>query len=454
MALEQVRGHWGSRLGFILAAAGSAVGLGNIWRFPYQVGEHGGGLFVLAYLLCIVFIGLPVFISEVFVGRETQNSPVGAFRALTRPGSPWMIVGFVGVAAGFMILSYYSVVAGWCMHYTWLSVTETFAGQSPEQINSTFATLVSNPALSTMWHLIFMAITISIVIAGIKDGIELWVRILMPALFALLLLLLFYTVSLDTFGESVRFIFLPDFSKFSSASILAALGQGLMSLSVGLGAMIVYGSYLQRNEDIVGTSLWVGGLDALVAILGALVIFPVIFASSLDPAGGPGLVFQSLPVAFSTMPGGMLLAPAFFILLTFAALTSAVSLLEIATSYFIDEKGWSRTKAALGTGGIIAFLGIPAALSASSKLFGEEMTGLVGRNWFDLIDYIAASYLLPFGALGIALFVAWKVPESIRSNGFKTGSKFTNFYLGWLFLLRYVVPFAILMVFLQLIGVL
>lgn len=467
MALTAERAHWGSKLGFVLAAAGSAVGLGNIWRFPYVVGENGGGLFVLAYIFCIALIGLPVLMAEVFIGRTAQNSPVGAFRSLSRPGSPWIIVGWIGVIAGFVILSFYSVVAGWCMHYAWISITTTFHEMSPEQISATWEGLYESPTLSTMWHLIFMAITISIVVAGIKDGIELWVKILMPVLLALMLILLYYSLRSGHFSEGLSYLLKPDFDQWEwKRSSLAALGQGLFTLSVGMGALITYGSYLRRDDDLTGTSLTVGGLDTLIALMAVLVIFPILFAAMLDPATGPGLVFVTLPNAFATMTGGMILAPVFFILLTFAALTSAISLLEVTTAYFIDERGWTRTKAALGTGGLIAVLGIPSAVAGSSVLFGKGMAeftsngpirralfGEEGTNWFGMMDYLAESWLLPLGALGISLFVGWRVSNDTREVGFKAGSNLAWLYLGWVILLRFVIPIIIAVLFLQGIGV-
>ena len=448
------RAQWGSRVGFVLAAAGSAVGLGNVWRFPYTVGEHGGGAFVLLFVLAIAFIGLPVLMAEFFLGRSTQLSPVGAYRKFSSPGSPWMLIGWMGVAAGFIILSYYSVVAGWCMHYAWVSVTESFVGQSPEEVQDTFVGLVTNPGLSTMWHLIFMGLTISIVVAGVKGGIELWVKILMPVLFVLLLILLAYATTLDGFGEGLAFVFTPDFSKVTGQSVLAALGQGLFSLSVGMGALIVYGSYLSKRDDVVGASLTVGLIDTVVAILAAVLLFPILFTVGQEPNQGPGLVFVTLPIAFADMPGGLLLAPAFFILLTFAALTSAISLLEVTTSYFIDERGWSRTKAALGTGGLVALLGIPSALAASSKIFGEGVKGIFGMDWLDLFDFVASNIILPLGAMGISIFVAWYLDQRIREENFKAGTKLEFLFVGWVILLRFVVPIAVLFVFLNAIGVL
>ena len=461
--MAEQRAQWGSRLGFILAAAGSAVGLGNIWKFPYITGENGGGWFVLIYLMCIALVGLPIMMAEILIGRTAQNSPVGAFRSLSRPGSPWLGVGWLGVAAAFVILSYYSVVAGWAMHYTWISLTDTFTGKNPDEIGATFSALYANPTLNLLWHTLFMAITIGIVMAGVRRGLELCSKILMPTLFLLLLVLFLYATTTDGFGKAFTFIFAPNAEKLTSAGVLEALGHSFFTLSLGMGAMITYGSYLKRKDDLVAASITVSVLDTLVALLACMVLFPIIFTVGQEPAAGPGLVFISIPIAFAQMPGGALLAPMFFVLLTFAALTSAISLLEVAVSYFIDERGWHRVKATLVCGGSILLIGIPSALSGGTKLFGESFQSLTkylhvnegqGFNWFDFFDYVATNWMLPLGGLGIALFAAWRVGAKAREEGFKAGTRFAKLYWGWVLLLRFVVPIAVLLVFLNAIGVL
>ena len=456
------RGNWGSRTGFILAAAGSAVGLGNIWRFPYITGENGGGLFVMIYLACVALVGLPIMMAEIFIGRTAQNSPVGAIRSMSRPRSPWMGLGWLSVVAAFVILSFYSVVAGWSMHYVWLSVTNSFTGLSPEQIGDVFGSLYRNAGLNLFWHIVFMVLTIGIVIAGVKRGIEFWSRILLPALFVLLLVLLVYAMTTDGFAAGFKFVFGFHAEKFHlGKSTLAALGQAFFSLSLGMGALITYGSYMRRDEDVVSTSIIVCGLDTAVALLAALILFPILFTVGLDPDQSVGLAFVSLPIAFSQMPAGALLGPAFFILLTFAALTSAISLLEVATAYFIDERGWSRVKATLTTGGCILVLGIPSALSGGAGFFGErfkEMTAPVfgqnnGKTWFDVLDSFSSNWMLPLGGLGIAAFVAWRVGNDAREQGFKTGTTLGALYWGWVWLLRYLVPIAVVLVMLNALGV-
>ena len=460
------RGHWGSRAGFILAAAGSAIGLGNIWAFPYMTGKNGGGLFVLVYLACVALIGLPIMMAEIFMGRTTQTSPVGAFRSLSRPGSAWLGVGWLGIVAAFIILSFYSVIAGWSLHYVWLSITSTFADRTPAEIGSIFEQVRTDPALSSLWHVIFMAITIAIVIAGVQSGIETWSRILMPALFIILLILLVYAMVKGNFVEGLKFLFEPKLKTpaspdgFSWNSVPAAMGLAFFSLSLGMGALITYGSYLKTDEDLVSTSITVSVLDTSVALLAGLILFPIIFAVGQKADQGPGLVFTTIPIAFAEIPGGLVLAPLFFLLLTFTALTSSISLLEVATAYFIDERGWTRTKATLATGGAIMVIGIPSAISGGSRLFGAGMQALTdplyrgdGKDWFNTLMDLSFNLMLPIGGLGIAMFVAWRVDDAAREAGFSAGSKMGRLYWGWLWLLRYVIPVAIVMVLLNALGI-
>jgi len=460
--MAQDRGHWGSRFGFILAAAGSAVGLGNIWKFPYITGENGGGWFVLIYLVCIAMVGLPIMMAEVLLGRSSQLSPVGAFRKYSKPGSPWMGVGWIGVFAAFIILSYYSIVAGWSMHYTWASLTTGFSGMSAEDIGESFNAVYKNPWLNVGWHALFMLITIAIVARGVSKGIELASRILLPLLFFILTVLLIFASTRDGFGKAFEFIFYPDATKLTSASVLEALGHSFFSLSLGMGAMITYGSYLQKRDNIVSTSVTIAILDTTVAMMSSLILFPIIFTVGMDPAAGPGLVFVSFPIAFSQMPGGAVLAPLFFLLLTFAALTSAISLLEVAATYFIDERKVGRVKAAVLTGVAIFIFGIPSALSGGTKMFGSGFSNMTqavfgegeGKNWFDLFDYVSSNWLLPLGGLGIALFVAWRMGSAALEAGYSTSNPISKAYWTWIYLLKYLVPIAVFAVFLHAIGLL
>jgi NSS family neurotransmitter:Na+ symporter len=454
------RGNWANHVGFVLAAAGSAIGLGNVWRFPYVTGENGGGAFVLIYLAAVLLIGLPIMMAEILIGRESQSSPVGAFRALSRPGSPWILIGWMGVAAGFIILSFYSVVAGWTLRYMWLSITGAFSGKDAADIGAIFGQIHAEPVGNVVTHSLFMLLTIGIVIGGIQKGLERWVRILMPALFVTMVLLLIRATSMSGFGAAMSFVFGTHFHLLTTQGVLEAMGQAFFSLSLGMGAMLTYGSYLRRTEDIVAMSTTVAVLDTVIALAAAMVLFPIIFSAGLPSAAGPGLVFVSLPIAFSHMPLGGLWATAFFALLAFAALTSTISLLEVAVSYLIDERSWTRVRATLTCGLAILVLGIPSALSGGDGIFGAQFAHFTerffgqghGKTWFDTFDYFANNWMLPLGGLGIASFVAWRIGDKAREEAFKTGSRYGKVYWIWVQFLRYVVPVAVLAVFLNAIG--
>ena len=446
------RSHWGSRIGFILAAAGSAVGLGNIWKFPYVTGENGGGIFVLVYLACVVLVGLPVMIAEILIGRTTQSSPVGAFKSLAGTRSPWVGMGWLGVVSAFILLSFYSVVAGWSLHYTWLSISGQLAGLGPENMAPVFGNLNRSVEANLFWHLIFMGLTIAVVFGGVSKGVERWSRILMPALLVMMLVLLGNSLTLDGFGKAVQFLFGFHQDKFTAAGALEALGHAFFSLSLGMGAMLTYGSYLRRRDDIVGASVTISALDTCIALVASLMLFPIIFSYGMEPAAGPGLVFISVPIALSQMPGTTFLATVFFALLVFAALTSAISMLEVATSYLIDQRGWQRRRAAVAAGLTTALVGLPSALSGGTRLFGSGMEALVGRNWFDSLDYLVTNWMLPLGGLGMALFTAWRMNQRLRREEFLLGSRLRGFYQSWLFLLKYPVPVAILLIFLNAVG--
>lgn len=448
------RAEWQSRLGFILAAAGSAVGLGNLWKFPYVTGTNGGGAFVLVYLLCIVLVGLPIMLAEVALGRMAKTGPVGAFRTLGR--GPFVLVGGMGVLCAFVILSYYSVVAGWSLHYVWLSASGRFDTGDQAGIEALFGQLASDPTTSTVWHVVFMAVTIAVVYGGVQKGVERAARVLMPTMFGLLLVMLAYATTLDGFGRAFDFVFGFHTDKLTPEGVLEALGHSFFTLSLGMGAMLTYGSYLSRQDDAVSASIAIGILDTLVALVACLVLFPITFTYGMEPSAGPGLVFVSMPVAFSQLPAPTLWSLVFFLLLVFAALTSAISLLEVASAYFIDERGWSRPRAVLSCGISILVLGIPSALSNGTDLFGKQMEQLAGRNWLDLFDYLASNWMLPLGGLGIAAVMAYRVGEQARRAEVEAGSslgKMQWMYVSWLQLLRYLVPICIVLVMLHAVGV-
>jgi NSS family neurotransmitter:Na+ symporter len=443
--MAKERGQWGSRIGFILAAAGAAVGLGNVWKFPYITGENGGGAFVLVYLLCIAVIGLPIMIAEVMLGRMAKASNVTAFKTLAGDKTPWQGVGWLGVAIAFVVLSYYSVVAGWSMHYTYLAATGSFTPENAAGVPEVFTSVIADPQINLFWHVVFMAITTSVVVAGVQGGVERAARVLMPALLVMLTGLLIYATTLDGFGAAVDFVFGFRFDKLTKAGILEALGHSFFTLSVGMGAMLTYGSYLKKEDDAISASIAITILDTLVALMACLILFPITFSKGMEPAGGPGLVFVNIPSALSELPGGSFLSVVFFLLLFFAALTSAVSLLEVAGSFLIDEKGWSRKKAMLTIGGAIFLFGIPSALSnVPENAFGAHFIG--ERNWFDSVDYLASNWGLPLGGMGIALFAAWGLGGEARRVAFSEGSKLGKSdmaFAGWLVILRYLVPIGI-----------
>lgn len=430
--------HWSSRMGFVLAAAGSAVGLGNIWKFPYITGEFGGGAFVIVYLICVVLVGLPLMVAEFMIGRRAQENPVGAFQRLHKKGSLWQAPGWLGVASGFIILSFYSVVAGWALAYVFKSMSG-FSGTA-EEITGQFVALVTSPVESIAWHTAFMAMTIGIVIGGIRNGIERWSKILMPILVALLFGLMVYGLLVSHGGsEALSFMFKPDFSKLSAAGVLSALGHAFFTLSLGMGAMITYGSYMEPGKNIVKDAIIISLLDTVIAVMAGIAIFSMVFHYGMEPAQSVGLIFQTLPVLFKET--GPLISVPFFVLLTFAALTSAISLLEVVVSYFVDERGWKRSTATLSMGGVIYLIGILSAVTAWQIPFmGKD------QGFLDIFDYLTTNYMLPIGGLLTCLFVAWVMLEKDRSEEY--GSRGLT-YKGFLFLLRFVTPVAVILVILH-----
>lgn len=439
------RAQWNSKLGFILAAAGAAVGLGNLWKFPYVAGENGGGIFILAYLACVILIGLPLMAGEIIIGRATQKSPVAAIAALTHKGSFWTSFGWLTIIAAASLLSYYSVIAGWAMYYAFMSLTGelTSIGASYADV---FAATQASGSLNLFWHTAFMALTIGVVLGGVAKGLGRWSRILMPALLLMLAGLVVRSVFLEGFGRGFDFTVGLRFDEFHATSMLAAIGQAFFSLSIGMGTMLTYGSYLKREDDIMGSSIQISALDTIVALMGCLVIFPIIFTyPELEPGQGPGLLFESIPTGMAQMPFAGLLMSVFFVLLVFAALTSAISLLEVPVSYLIDRFGWTRKKASAVAGAVIFLYGVPSALS------GVE--GWMFKDFIWTLDGIVSNYMFPLSGLGLSLFVGWRMPNEIRHDHFLSGSKYKLFYSAWLTLLRFVVPVGISVVFLNAIGV-
>lgn len=389
------RDGWKSRTGFIVAAAGSAVGLGNIWKFPYVAGQNGGAAFIIVYLAIIFTVGFSVLLAEQAIGRAAHRSPAAAFRTLK--GGLWPIVGYIGVLTAFLILPFYSVVGGWTLSY----VGKTIAGASMD--GAAFGGFIASGGLTIAFHALFMAITVTIVLGGVQGGIERYCRILMPTLLIILVILVIRAVTLPGAEKGIAFYMTPDFSKLTLDSIHAALSQAFFSISVGMGVMITYGSYIAKTEKLPGDAAWIVGIDTSVALLAGLAILPAVFAFGMDPGQGPGLTFVTLPAVFAQMPGGYLFGALFFVMLSLAALTSAMSLLEVVVAHMKDEFGINRRPLVLTVGATMFLLGIPAALS-----FGVWKNVLFfGKTVFDLMDFVATGILLPVGAIGISLFVGW-----------------------------------------------
>ncbi len=432
------RETWGSKTGFILAAAGSAIGLGNIWRFPFLLGENGGFAFLLVYVICVILVGLPIMGAEMVIGRGSQRNPVGAFKALL-PGSMWWILGAIGLLTGVIILSYYTVVAGWTLAYLVKSLTGLTASfQTVAQADSAFNTFVSNSGQVVLYHFLFAILTIFVVIQGVKGGIERWSKILMPMLFVLLILMIFRSVTLPGSSKGLEFLFKPDFSKLDLNTILMAMGQAFYSLSLGMGVIITYGSYLNKETDIFKSSVSIAGLDMGIAILSGIAIFPAVFAMGMAPEAGEGLTFKILPLVFNQIPGGNILTILFFLLLTIAALTSAISLLEVMVSYATDEHNWTRKRATIIMAAIAFAVGVPSALS--SGLWKD--VEIFGLTFFRLADYITANILLPLGGILIAIFAGWAWGKEVKKE-MLSGSGNEKLFKIWLFAVRVVAPLAV-----------
>ncbi len=435
--------QWSSKMAFILAATGSAVGLGNIWRFSYMVGDSGGAAFVLIYLACVALVGLPILVAEWLIGRRGQENPINAMAALARQSGrlpAWALVGASGVLAAFLILSFYSVIGGWSLSYTLGSVTGAFSGQDADGVGAIFSGLLGNPLALTLWHTAFMALVIFIVARGVTKGLEGAVRTLMPALVVLMLVLVGYGMTTGHFGEALAFMFSPDWGAVSGEVVLAAMGQAFFTLSLGMGIMMAYGSYLGADVNLIGTARTVIILDTAIALLAGLAIFPIVFANGLSPGEGPGLIFVTLPLAFGNMAGGTILGLMFFLLLTFAALTSAISLLEPVVELLEERTPLSRVGVTLVGGVAVWALGIAALMSFN--VWDDFL--ILGLNVFDLLDTLTSKIMLPLTGLGAILFVAWRLDrESVVAELNLSGGQAQL----WQLVSRFVAPIGVILVF-------
>ncbi len=444
-----VHAQWSSRMAFILAASGSAIGLGNIWKFPYLTGENGGGAFVLVYLLCVAALGVPIMIAETLLGRRGRQSPINTMRTLADEAGAshiWHYAGWLGVASGFLILSYYSVIAGWSMLYILKMGSGVFSHMDAEGAGRVFSALKNEPDIQIIWHTLFIVATMSIVSLGVSAGLEKGTRYLMPLLFAMLILLVLYAMSTTGFAQGIAFMFKPDFGRLSGESVLTAMGQAFFSLGLGMGAIMVYGSYLPSHVSIARASLFVAAADTLVALLAGMAIFPIVFANHLEPSMGAGLIFQTLPLAFGQMPGGSWFGMLFFVLIFFAAITSSIALIEPAVAWLSENRGLTRAAASLWSGLLCWLLGLGTVYSFN------DWAGYTwfGKTVFELIDFVTSDLMLPLGGLMIALFAGWVMHRNVTETELEMGPG--PGYRCWQLLIRYVAPFGVMTIFLKSVG--
>ena len=446
-----MHGNWSSRLAFILAVTGSAVGLGNVWKFPYTAGENGGGAFVLAYLACIVIVGMPIMMSEVMLGRRGGRNPATSMALLAREegsSGAWTLIGVSGILGGVLILSYYSVIAGIALAFVIEAIKGAFVDQDAAGIAKIYDELAADPIMLSFWHTLFMAGTAYVVARGIKGGLEKAVQFMVPALLVILLVLLGFAVTSGSFGAGLSFMFTPDFSKLTGDAVLKALGLAFFSLSAGMGALLAYGSYLPKETSIPRAAAAVVAADTGIALLSGMVIFPIVFANGLSPGEGAGLVFKTLPLAFGSMQAGVFIGTLFFVLLTFAACTSAIALLEPAVAWLVEASGLARRKATAILGTLVWLAGFGTVLSFN--LWSGDGAKLFGKTIFENIDYLTSNIMLPVGGLAIAVFAGWIMSRASTTDELGTGVG----YSLWRFSARFVAPVAIVLVILDAVGVL
>jgi len=446
-ATENTGRTWSSGFTFVLAAVGAAVGLGNIWKFPYIAGVSGGGAFVIVYIACVIFVAIPVLIAELLIGRCGGGSPPIAMRKVaTRAGRSgrWSIVGWMGVVVGYLIATYYSVIAGWTLAYIF-KAANGFGGATVANVAQQFDELLASPGTLIIWHTAFISLAMMIVGRGLRGGIESAVKLLMPALFVMLLVMIGYAAVAGDFKAGLEFLFSVDFSKITGKVVLAAIGQAFFSISVAMGLIMVYGAYVPKNISLTRSAIIIASTDTVVALLAGLMIFPIVFANGLDPADGPGLIFRTLPAAFVSMPGGAVFGALFFVLLAFAAITSIIAILEPIIAH--AENRWNmQRKTACVVFGFLAWL-IGLATVFSFNIWQNFMPlGMFdvfsGKTIFDLIDYFTANILMPVGAILIALFVGWRMQPEVIDRELSFSNAF--FFKAWLWTLRVVAPIAIL----------
>ncbi|HPF04128.1 MAG TPA: sodium-dependent transporter, partial [Bacteroidales bacterium] len=442
------RDYFSGRFAVVAAVTGSAIGLGNIWRFPYVAGENGGGAFLLIYLVCVLAIGVPVMTSEFVIGRLAQRNPYGAFKKLA-PGKPWFLIGLMGVAAAFMILSFYTTVAGWTLEYLYQSVTGNLVGKNDVELTAMYDNFLGSSFRPLLWFLIFMGMTGYIIISGVREGIEKYTKVMMPFLFVLLILLCVRSLTLPGAGAGLKFLFHPDLSKVTPKTILEALGQSFFSLSIGMGTLITYASYIKKDENLASSAGMITLADTAVAVIAGIAIFPAVFALGGSPASGTGLVFIVLPGIFSKMPLGSIFAFIFFLLLSIAALTSTISVLEVIVAYLVEELKMSRRKATIAATLSVSVLGIITVLS-----FGAlKDIQLAGKNIFGMLEYLTSNIMLPVGGFFIVIFIGWFFSRDLTARELTNEGALKGTLLPvFMFIVKFIAPVAIAMVFLYSLG--
>lgn len=448
--MKQKRIGFATRMGAIAATVGSAVGLGNIWRFPYQAGENGGGAYILVYLICVLLLGIPIMMSEFVIGRSTHKSMKGAVEELT-PGSPFKLFAYIGVLGGLLICGYYCVVCGWVIEYLWSSASGNLLGHTPEEYSSIFSTFVSSPWRCVMWTLLFLILNFLVLNRGVEKGIERIASFMMPLLFLLLIVFCVNSLLLPDSDEGMEFLFDVDFDDLGWKGVVDAMGQAFMSLSLGVTCLITYSSYFKDDSNLMKDAVTISGLDTLVAILAGIVIFPAVFSFGLEPNAGPKLIFEILPTIFQQMPGGTIWATLFFLLLFFASITSTISLSEIPITFMIDEYKISRGKAIAITAVLMTIIAVLSALSFSTL----SEVKLLGRNLFDFLDFVGPNFFMLLGGLVTAIYVGWVLKKDViheqLTNGGMHRSRFVQPYI--IFSLRYIAPVAIVIIFLYYVGI-
>lgn len=448
--MHHTRVGFKSNFGAIAALAGSAVGLGNIWKFPYIAGTNGGGAFLIVYIFFTLAIGFPVMLAEFSLGRRSQQNALGTFKILA-PGTRWILFGFLSIIAATLILSFYGTVSGWTLEYVWLSMNNSFKGQTAENINHLFTNFISHPYKALLWQTGFMFLTGAIIMGGVQKGIERYSKIMMPLLFIIVIALSINSTTLSGSSEGLKFLFFSKFSELTSKSILSALGQAFFSLSVGMGILLTYASYIPKSDNLTSISLKVIITDTLVAILAGIAILPAVFSFHIDPQAGPGLVFLTLPKVFQGLPAGQLWATLFFILLTFAALTSSISLLEVPVAYLVEEKKLKRPVATMITTLFITSIG-----SFNTLSFGPlRDTKIFGMSIFNTCDYLCSNILLPIGGILICIFAGWYLDKAILYSELSNNGRLKiHFFKLYTFILKYIAPICIFLILLNVLGIL